>query len=358
MSYRVYTVSTATWADKAEVKPKNAPWKRTYNESTGGLSATFALSDPDVQATSAGGLLTPIDRAIVVEYEGVVMYAGMIWDDDYNRDTQTLTINHEDAAWSIMALRLIAEDRTGNIPSWVKTYTGMEYDTIIKRLVQLATSGAGRTMPIMYEDDYSGGRERKYYGYNLDTALDSITEIMDLPGGPDVDFRPEWNADKSGIQWTLRTGDMNPDGQTIEAVVSAENSAVRGLTRKRSGRERATRIMGVGEGSGVDVKVRAAADSGAIQLERVEQSKNTKSLTDLQSFADGKLAARNALITQYSMDLDVSSPVIGNLWTLKPGAFLRWYISGDPEISSGWRSQRIIEYAGDITSNWLSLEVQ
>lgn len=356
--FRVYTVSTSTWKDKALVSPSMCGWKRTFNETTGGLTSSFKMSDPDVLATSQAGLLTPIDRCLVVAYQGVVMYAGMIWEDDYDHDTQTLTVQHEDAAWSILALRMIAEDRTGSMAGWAKTFTGLEYDTIVKRLVQLATTGVGRAMPIVYEDDYTGGRERKYYGYNAESAVEALTELIDVPGGPDVDFRPEWNPAGDGIQWTLRTGDMNPDSQTIEVLAGVPDSAARKLKRKRSGRERATRVIGVGEGSGVDMKIRAADGSGGIELERVEQSKNTKSLTDLQDFADGELAARAGLITQYSMELDMSSPVLGNLWTLKPGATVRWNVLGDPVITPGWRSQRIIEYSGDISSPWVRLELQ
>lgn len=355
--YEVYTVSTATWRDLARVDPKACGWKRTFNESAGGQTAAFALGDPSVRATSSGGLLTPVERCLVVAQDDVIVYAGIIWEDDYDRDTKTLSVNHEDI-WSLIALRLIAEQRDGTIPSWVKTYTGMEYDTIVKRLVQLGTTGTGRTIPINYEADYSGGRKRTYNGYNLETVAEAISELMNLPGGPNIDFRPEWNDDHDGIRWTLRTGNMNPDNQIIEANLSADDSAVKGLKQKRSGRERATRVMGVGEGSGKDIKVRAAAGSGPLVLERVEQAKNIKTLDDLQEFADGELAPRNRLITQHSMDLDVTKPNIKNVWSLKPGAFMRWNLVGDPVISAGWRTQAIISYSGEITSKWLHLELQ
>lgn len=354
--YRVFTISTTTWADKALVDPAATGWKRTHNESAGALQSTFKLSDPDVLASSSSGLLTPLERCLVVEYEGVVVYAGIIWEDDYDHDTQTLTIQHEDI-WSLMALRLIAEDRTGAIPAWAATFGGLEYDTIVKRLVQLGTAGVGRTIPIVFEPDYPGVQSRTYNGYNLETVLEAVTELMNVPGGPDVDFRPEWDG-PNGIRWTLRTGDMNPDGQTIEANLDAADSAVRGLKRKRSGRERATRVMGVGEGSGVDIKVRAAAGGGWLALEHVDQAKNIKSLSELQQFADGKIAARNALISQYAMDLNFESPVLGSLWTLKPGATMRWHTTGDPVIPDGWKSNRVISYSGNIASDWVHLELQ
>lgn len=355
--YKVYSVSTTTWGDRQLVDAKAAPWKRTNNESAGGLQTSFKLSDPNVSAIYKAGALTPVDRCLVVEHDGVVLYAGVIWEDDYDNDTRTLTVSHEDI-WSLLELRLIAADRTGEgIPAWKQTYSDLAYDTIIKRIIQLATTGAGRTIPIQYEADYPGIRSRTYYGYNLDLAVDAITEIMNIQTGPDVDLRPEWGPGNT-LQWTLRTGNMNPDSQTIEVVVGADQSAVKGLKCKRSGRELATRVMGVGEGTGKDIKVRSATRSGALQVERVEQAKNIKSLGELQSFAEGEISARTGLITQYSMDLNINSPVIKNLWSLKPGAFLRWYTKGNPAIPDGWKTSTIIEYSGDTTSNWIHLELQ
>lgn len=357
MSYRVYTVSTTTWKDKAEVKPKGAPWGRALGEGKG-FRAEFVLSDPDIAATATGGKLNPKGRCLVVEYEGVVMYAGMIIDDDYDRDTQILTIDHEDVMWHVMESRLIAQDRTSTMPSWKQTYSGLEYDTIIKRVVQLATTGTGRTIPMIYEDDYTGGRTRTYNGYNADSALDAIEEIMELENGPDVDFRPRWNDAQDGLEFTLRTGFMNPDGNMIEVNFSADQSPGKSLKRKRSGRDMATEIIGVGEGSGVDMLIRSAGSSGAFALERAEQSKNIKNGTQLSEFAQGELSTSGTLITQYSCDIDMASPAIKTFWDLQPGTTLRWHIQGDPAISDGWRESTIIEFSGDLESDFVHIEMQ
>lgn len=357
MTYKVYTVSTATWGDKALVDPSASPWKRTHNKSAGSLQSTFQLSDKAVAETSNTGALLPVERCLVIEYQGVVVYAGIIWEDTYDKNTQTLTVSHEDI-WSLLALRLISENLTGGIPGWVKTYAGLSYDTIIKRLVQLATTGAGREIPIVYEADLAGSGARTYYGYNLDIAVDAITDIMNLPAGPNVDLLPAWAPGGASLQFILRTGNMNPDGQTIEAFADVPDSAIKDIQRKRSGRELASRFMGVGEGSGVDLKVRASAIIPDFAIERIEQAKNIKTLPELQEFADGKRAARDNLISQYSMSLNINSAVIGSLWTLKPGTTLKWHTSGDPELGDGFRTSTVISYSGGITSDWVNLELQ
>lgn len=353
--YQVYTVSSANFGDRQLVQPSGSPWGRAKNGSAGTFQTKFKVSDPNIAAIVAAGALDAISRWLVIEYEGVVVYAGLIWERTYDRDAKTLTVTHEDI-WSVLDLRLIAENRTSSIVGWKRTYSGLEYDTIVKRLVQLGTAGVGREMPIRYEDDYAGGRSRTYYGYNLDTVLDAITEIMDLVDGPDIDFRPEWSADKT-LQWTLRTGDLSLN--TIEVDFSAEDSAVKNLTQTQSGRERATQMLGVGEGSGVDMLVRSAGGGGSFVLERAEQAKNIKTGAQLQEFAAAELAPRASLIHQYGFDLDLRSPRVGNMWEIRPGTIVRWNLNGDLVIRpDGWRISKILKYSGDTASRWLHLEFQ
>jgi len=356
MGYKVYTVSTISWVDKIEIRPSACSWARAMNEGAGG-SARFVLSDPNVALTIAGGAVDVVNRCLVVEFDNVVVYAGIIWESDYDHDTQELTIQHEDI-WSLWELRLISESKNSAMPSWKQTYSGLEYDTIAKRLVQLATTGAGRTVPLVYEDDYSGGRSRTYYGYDADTLVEALEEIMDLPGGPDIDFRPEWNPDRSGLQWTVRTGFMNPDNQVVEVNFSAPKPPARGLKVKTSGRERATQVFGIGEGSGKDMKVQSAGGSGSFALERAEQSKNIKDAGQLQDFAAGEHSTRGSNVRQYSFEVPLDSPIVGSLWTLKPGMTLRWHVTGDPYLSSGWRDSMVIQYQGDIASDFVSMETQ
>ncbi|WP_404285436.1 hypothetical protein [Glutamicibacter arilaitensis] len=353
MSYKVYTVSTTTWQDKTVVDPKSCSWTRAMNEGGSG-SASFNLADTKVASTITK--LAPAERCLVVESDDVVIYAGIIWESTYNRDTKTLTLNYDDI-WSLIELRLIAPIRTEVMPSWKTTYSGMEYDTIVKRLVQLGTTGAGRTIPMVYEDDYAGGRSRTYYGYNADTVVGAIKEIMDLADGPDVDFRPRWNAARDGLEFTLRTGFMNPDNNQIEVNFSAAKSYGRNLTVKTTARELATQVVGVGEGSGVDMIIRSAGGSGAFAIERAEQAKNLKDGTQLSAFAQGEVAARAGLLAQYGFDISQRGPVIKTLWDLQPGTSVRWYVSDDPYISSGWKDNMILKFSGEITSDWIHFEV-
>lgn len=353
--YKVYTVSTSTWGDRQLVMPSAAPWARSKNGSAGGQSATFKVTDEATAAIITAGALEPVDRCLVIDYDGVVVYAGIIWETDYDRDAKRLAVSNEDI-WSVLALRLISADRTQTIPTWKQSFGPYAYDTLVKRMVQWGTTGAGRTMPIRYEDDQAGTRTVDLTGYNLDTVLDGITDIMNLPGGPDIDLRPEWGPGET-LQWTLRTGNLSLN--TIEVDFMAEDSAVRGLKEKRSARARATQVLGVGEGSGVDMKVQPAGGAGSFSLERVEQSKNTKTVAGVQAFAAGELAARQGNIRQYGFDIDIRSPRVGNMWELRPGTLVHWNLNKDPVIRpDGWRTSPVLKYSGDTSSSWLHVEFQ
>lgn len=355
-------MSTKTWTDRVELKPQSTTWERTFNRSAGG-STSLVLSDPDVAATAGLNDSYPGQRAIVVDYDDVVVYAGIIWEADYKRDAQTLSVTHEDI-WSLWDARLISEVRDQDIVNWKKTYSGLEYDTIVKRIIQLSIAGSGRNVPMVYEDDYTGGRTRTYYGYNMDTALDAMEEIMDLSNGPDVDFRPEWDG-AGGIRFTLRTGDLSLN--TIEVNFAAPETPAQGLWIKTSARDVATQMFAVGEGSGPKTSkspgmlVRESASANIADypaLERVEQFKNIKNGPDLYEQASSALIANNQAVRQAGFELKLDSPILGNLWELRPGTTVRWYISGDPYFTTGWREWRVLKYSGDITDDFVKIEFQ
>ena len=362
MGYRVWSVSTKTWADRVELLPSTCSWSRTMNGGSGG-NATFNLGDPAVAAYANLTELYPGQRMIVVDYDDVVVYAGIIWEASYDRDTQKLSVTHNDI-WSLFDLRLISAVRDENITNWEATFSGLEYDTIIKRLVQLAVSGTGRNIPMVYEADYSGGRSRTYNGYNMDTLMDAMTEIMDLTDGPDVDFRPEWDG-AGGVRFTVRTGELTLN--EIEINFSAEQAPAKGLWIKTNAQSVATQMFAVGEGQGKKTAkspgllVRESQSANIANypaMERQEQFKNIKKGAELYDHAASELVANNGAIRQAGCQIKLDSPVLGSMWDLRPGTNVHWYIRNDPYFTTGWRDWRVITYSGDIASDFVTLEFQ
>lgn len=351
---RVFTVSTKTWGDRVELDVESAPWSAAMNAESSG-TARLVLSDPTVAEVGRLEDLYPGQRALVIEFAGVVLYAGIIWEADYDRDTQILSLDHSDVVWSLLALRLISETRDQNIASWKKIITGVSYRTMVKRLIVLATTGTARTLPIVFPADVSGSVERTYYGYNTDVALDTIREIMDQDSGPDLDFRPRWKSDGT-LEFVMRCGDLTAG--TVEIDFTADDPGARGLGIKTSARELATQVFAIGEGSGVDMKVRESQSANIAdfpQMEHIEQFKNIKNTADLYQAAASELVARNGTTRQLRCELDLSSDA-WDVSMLQPGMVLRWYIRDDPYFVTGWREWVVLKYSGDIDSDWVKLE--
>ncbi|MFJ2619685.1 hypothetical protein [Glutamicibacter sp. NPDC087344] len=323
----------------------------------GGTSAqaTLKLSDPTVAEVAGLNDLYPGTRAVLIEYDGVIVDDGIIWDADYSEDSKTLTLSYESAVWSLIALRLISETRNETIAKWKKTYSSVGYTTLIKRLVQLATTGSARDIPIVFPADASGTKSRTYYGYNLDTAMEAIQELTDLSDGPDLDFRPRWTSNGT-VEWVMRCGDLT--ASTVEINYSADDSGARGLGIKTSARDMATQVFAVGEGSGVDMLVRESQSSVISeypQMERIEQFKNIKAGSQLYDAAASELVQRNGTTRALRCQLDLSSDAM-SVSQLRPGMVLRWYIRNSPYFVAGWREWVVLKYSGSIAGPWVTLE--
>ena len=74
-------------------------------------------------------------------------------------------------------------------------------------LVQVALDRPHGELPIVLPRmDGTGDQTRTYFGYELATVGQRLTELSDLDTGPDIHFRPRFRRDRSGIEWALRIG--------------------------------------------------------------------------------------------------------------------------------------------------------
>ncbi|OZB82113.1 MAG: hypothetical protein B7X41_16345, partial [Microbacterium sp. 14-71-5] len=94
----------------------------------------------------------------------------------------------------------------------VGTYlTGLEYGTIAKRWVQQAQAWTGGNVPIVFEADRTGTRERNFEGAEFKNLGTVLSQLSQIEGGPDIRFTPQFTPDMLGVQWVLQTGtDANP----------------------------------------------------------------------------------------------------------------------------------------------------
>jgi hypothetical protein len=354
--WRVWSLSTLDWSTRVEVSPAVFPWARALN---GGKAAraTFKLGDPKVAETATAENLEPWERMLVLDYQGLIVYAGFITDTEYDRDTQTRTVDHEDL-WTVLKRR-VAADRPSDpgVAGRPLIYSGVSQIQLVKNVLVEGTNDAVRyQLPIMAPEESTGNFSRRYDGYQLPMVDAAIRDILDTENGPDLDFFPRWYGEDQ-FQWLMRVGDVS-DGQW-EWDVTARESPASGLKERRSGQQMANRVIAVGEGSGEDMLTAVAdgsATSSFMPLDAVTSYKDESDPGRLAARARADLAARSKPTKQVSMDVLMDDNDFA-VHMLRLGGTVRWKTQGDPYFPDGWKSSRLIEFSGDL-SKTIHLEFQ
>jgi hypothetical protein len=354
-TWRIWSVSTLDWRTRVRVEPESFPWARALNGSKGG-SASFKLGDPLVAETANTSTLAPWERMLVAEYQGLIVYAGFITGTEYDRDSQTLTVTHEDL-WAVLSRRLMADTVSNGVQTRALVYTGVTLNHLARGAVFEANNDAARfNLPISIPVPSAGSVSQTYHGYSLPTAASVLNDIMDTEGGPDIDFFPRWYGDDQ-FEWLMRVGEVSD--VSWEWDVTAPKSLASGLRERRDGSNMANRIAAVGEGSEKNMLVAVvdgSAGSSFLPLDASPSYKDESSQSRLAARARADLAARSKPTKQVSMDVLMDDNDFA-VHMLRLGGTVRWKTQGDPYFPNGWKSSRLIEFSGDLSKK-VHLEFQ
>jgi hypothetical protein len=354
MAWRVYSVSSADWSSKVLVSPESMPWTRALNTGSGG-EAIFYCDDPEVAETVNETTMAPWKRILVMEYFGIVIYAGFIIDTDYDHTDRVLRVAHEDV-WSVLIRRIMAGLVADGVQATQLVYPNTTLKTLAKQAVFQGQNDAARfNLPIALPSDVGGGVNRTHKGYQLPTVSSILADLIDDEDGPDIDFAPRWFGDGQ-LEWEMRAGAVNTG--LWEWDVTAEESTASGLKYKTDGTLMANRVVAVGEGSEKKMLlsvVDQSATSDFLPLDALVQHKEKGKAFELPSVARGYLAAHNKPTRQVSMDVLMDEDFSVNM--LQLGGTVRWKVEKDPFLADGWRNSRLIEYSGDLTDK-VHLEFQ
>lgn len=83
--------------------------------------------------------------------------------------------------------------------------SGLEYGTIMKRLLQEAAKFPGGQLPLDFEPDRVGTRERNYAAIDGKSVTEALDDLADLMGGVEYDFQPRI-SDANAISYKFATG--------------------------------------------------------------------------------------------------------------------------------------------------------
>jgi len=355
MAWRVFSVSTADWQTKVQLTPSASTWARALGSGKGG-STEFKVRDKSVAETATETNLAPWKRMIVMDFYGIIIYAGFITGYSVDRDAGNISVTHEDI-YSIFSRRVMADILSDGVQARpALAYTGVSLANLVKQAVYQGQNDAARfNLPIVLPADASGGSNRSYDPWNLPTVASVLDDITSTENAPDMDLAPRWRDDGS-IEWVLLTGNLTSGAWSW--MLDVPLSTASGLRVRRDGAGMANRIAAVGEGSEKKMLLSVAdgsATSDFLPLDKVVSYKDEKVQANLAARARADLAKFSSLTEQVSMNVQMNADFSVNQLSL--GGTVNWHVKDDLFLAPGWRSSRLIEYSGDLSLN-VHLEFQ
>lgn len=352
--WKAVSVDTITGVPVSRIPIADASWNRALS-ARGDGSVTVALDNDGLEAFSLVQLRDVFAhwrRTIVLEWDGVPKYAGVIVGRPYPKLGNKLTLSLSDL-WSIFDRR-VAVDRTHpNFEQWKVTYSSTSLETLAKRAVQRGTTGSSApdiSLPITLPADVAGSLSRTYYGYHAQTVGDVLRGL--ITEGVDVDFEPRWVG--GNLNYLMRVG--NPlAGSLRELHVTAPEGGVSDFGEASDGQRMANNSILIGEGSEQDMLIRSNRNltSNLPLLDRIVSMKDVSTAAQAAAIANRGLVDYEFQTTEWSFKALMS----GDASSLRIADTARLHFGGDAWIADGPHDRRIVSMSGSL-SEAVTISVQ
>jgi hypothetical protein len=279
---------------------------------------------------------------------------------------------------SIFDHRFVMANIASAWSKWSVTYTALSLGTIAKRLVQLAQSHTGGSLPIVFPAEEGAPNDdehtRTYRGSELATVLTRIDQLMDVQNGPDIAFEPRLTEDRMGVEWVMRTGtEAQPmlfqKGDDWVWDTRVPRGGVGGLSVQRDATMLAQRswLTGAGQDEALLMARREPGQIGEVDLRDVgfpllevaESRSSVEQIATANQWAAGNLAAVLRPMQTWSCDVlarpaDSSGAFAGpQLGEYRPGDWAKVWIPKDHPLLSlivpeGFQRARLLGFSGGL----------
>lgn len=338
--FQAYSCDALTGAVIDRIPASAFSYERMLS-SGGGGSVTIPIDGTYTKA-ELKALVTPWSRIIVLERDGVVLYAGYSLGLSYQRGASSVTVKLADL-WTMLDRRGAWNHNAPNMEVWQTTVSG--------RLGVQASSALSRgrsgpalpamAIPVTASSGSSGvSVSRTYYGYNVETVGDVFTDL--LAEGLDVYFRPRWLS--GNVNWQMFCDPGWSSGTTREFSATSELSPVTEFSESQDAARVTNNARFIGEGSEVDMLVRSFrnTDSSYPLLDRATSMKNISDTSQLTALAIKDLDAYGEPTSQWSFDVTADMEV-------DVGDTVRMHFEGDAWIGDAWYARRVVGIKGDMS---------
>jgi hypothetical protein len=360
--YSAVIYRTTTGQIVADIPVADQPtWTRQLNQA-GSISSLKVLpgspGTPDI--TRLRNLIVPKVFSAAVLWGDYVCQAGPIlpYDED---DTSNMLLEFGTGSfWSILSDRLLHH------PDWdpaSKKITDASADlTITDSLPNIAltlvrgsvawTHRAGSALPVDIPTNSTpaGTAAMTYYGYDMVSVGQRLTELTQLDKGPDIDFRPYLYSDATGryVRHEMRVGRAS-DGYLVQPGTPPKfdyGSSLRAVKISGDGSSVATSAFVKGSGDQYTTLSGYATNTTLTELgwpaaDFVDQNHiDATDQNQLTGWATADLALHGKATEQWTGYVDSNTePRLGSY---EPGTFGTYNITAHPWLPEGAYSVRIL----------------
>jgi hypothetical protein len=363
--WRVFIGNMVTGRITADLPAASQSWGMRLN-GAGPIDLTTRALSEELRSKDLRNITASKKNYLAVAYGNTILEAGPIWQRDHDAKTGVLKLGAE-GLWSILdkvkALNWSQITAGMAVTRTSLDFTGYSLGGIAREIVSRSVLGNPYNpgLPIVLPDVEAGSDQRHYEGYKLPYVGDLLRKLTEVEDGPDIAFRPRFNAaDQTRIEWVMTHGSATSpllyqagddwiwDGRVEESGVSA-------IGLKEDGRGMADRVWQPGAGSELEMKLATAQDLSLIQeagypwTETDVASKDVEDTLILQGHANAGMAAARRPVETWDVTVRANtSPLLGNY---SPGDFAQITVpEGNPMIEAGVRRVRLMAIDGDGTS--------
>lgn len=217
MVVNAYIFETRGGRMVTEFEPLDVKWNAATNAAED-VTVTIDLRNAVEAARDWRSLATPWKHSIAID-TGTRVLGGPILPSTMTDDDGKLQIVARGVVvlfdrFPILPVAVLTrpEDQRLTLPNGLPdpavdtTLSGLDYGTIGKRLIQQALAWpGGADLPIVFQDDRTGSREKTYPAVDMKKVGDALVDLSKLENGCDFRFQLRWRDD-TRLEWFFETG--------------------------------------------------------------------------------------------------------------------------------------------------------
>ncbi|WP_424462873.1 hypothetical protein [Pseudoclavibacter helvolus] len=273
--WRFWICNSLTGVRLREVFPADGSWKTLMN-GVGSGSHSFSLFD-EVEVLVRAGFSRDAARAevkatwseftdpdgwlpaVVVCWEDVPVYAGLVQRRENDDATGIVTVHHVEVR-ALLNSRLTHPVGGFGTGDWAITNKDMR--TAASEVIRKAAGNRGPRWDVRWTayTPVSGSYSRQIKAYEQQTGEQILAEIQNAENGPDIHIRPRWRDTDQGLEWEDRRGSPRLTGGSYEFIAGADNGTS-DLKFVQDAKRQVTGVHVAGKGSEIDMRRGWAAES-------------------------------------------------------------------------------------------------